>query len=69
MVIYPKHANEKDTLTVQQNVAKFNTGKSQIVWHTSEMKKQWLHCSKGSMKWNQHKAEINKAMRWCSSDF
>jgi len=36
---------------------------------TSEMKNQWLHCSKGSMKWKQHKVEINKAMRWCGSDF
>jgi len=33
MVTNPKDASEKDKLTVKQIVAKFNTGKTQIVWH------------------------------------
>jgi hypothetical protein len=33
MVKYPKDASEKDRMTVKQIVAKFNIGKTQIVWH------------------------------------
>jgi hypothetical protein len=33
MVKYPKDTSEKDKLTVKQIVAKFNIGKTQIVWH------------------------------------
>lgn len=42
MVKYPKDASEKDKLTVKQIVAKFNIGKTHIVWHIkakSEIKK------------------------------
>ena len=44
---------EKDKLSVEPIMSKFNTGKTQSVWHIkarSAIRNRWLNCNNGSMK-------------------